>query len=53
MSLPTMPKRTREEALNVIIASIALEEKALAQLIKAEAEKVQHAVKIGSVTQED
>lgn len=49
MSLPTFPNidtiLSREEALNAILTSIAMEELALAQLIKVESEKISHAIK--------
>ncbi|QGG48575.1 hypothetical protein [Heliorestis convoluta] len=45
MTMPTIPKRTREEAITDVIESIALEETALAHLINAEADKIEHYLK--------
>ena len=47
MSMPEFPKLcplTREQALTVILTSIALEELALSHIINAEGEKIQYAV---------
>ncbi|WIV13751.1 hypothetical protein [Proteiniborus sp. MB09-C3] len=51
MSLPTIPNITpiidisREDALNMLIASIAMEEMGLAHIINAEGEKIQYVLK--------
>jgi len=49
MSMPSFPKPetilTREQAINAVIASIALEETAIAHLISAESEKVRYVIK--------
>ncbi|WP_207732178.1 hypothetical protein [Heliobacterium chlorum] len=50
MSAPNIPERTREEAINDIIESIALEETALAHLINAEAHKVQNAISTDNIS---
>ena len=48
MSFPEFPKKetifTRDEAINSILTSIALEEMALSHIINAEGEKIQYAV---------
>lgn len=45
MSAPTIPNRNREEAINDILESIALEETAIAHIINAEGEKIQKLLK--------
>jgi len=49
MSMPSFPKLetilTREQVLNAIIASIALEETAIAHILEAESEKIRHVIK--------
>jgi len=49
MSMPSFPKLetilTREQAINAIIASIALEETAIAHILEAESEKIRHVIK--------
>ena len=48
MSMPQLPSPdtilTREQAINAILASIAMEETALGHLINAESEKIQYAI---------
>ena len=44
MSVPVINDRDREEVINDLLQSIALEEAALAHLINAEAEKVQWSI---------
>ncbi|NLZ45752.1 MAG: hypothetical protein GX896_03575 [Clostridiales bacterium] len=48
MSMPSLPEPnpnlTKEQALNMILASIALEETALSHIINAEGEKIQHII---------
>lgn len=44
MTMPVIPDREREDIINDLLESIALEETALAHLINAEAEKIQWAV---------
>ena len=49
MSMPKLPNPneilTKDEALNAILTSIALEEIALAKILTAESEKIEHATK--------
>ncbi|MDR0287662.1 MAG: hypothetical protein LBI03_08185, partial [Clostridiales bacterium] len=49
MSLPEFPNSddilTREQAINAILTSIAMEETALSHVINAEGEKIQYAIK--------
>jgi len=45
MSLPTVPKtNSRDEAVNLILTSIAMEEVALSHILNAEGEKIQYAL---------
>jgi len=44
MSVPVIPKKCREEVINDILESIALEETAMAHVINAEGEKIQKVV---------
>lgn len=57
MSMPSLPEPnpnlTKEQALNMILASIALEETALSHIINAEGEKIQHVLSDCSNNAED
>ncbi|MCI8328796.1 MAG: hypothetical protein HFG02_04050 [Oscillibacter sp.] len=54
MSMPSFPPNgaamTREEALTMIIASIAMEELALSHILNAEGEKLQYILKAGATS---
>jgi len=59
MSLPDIPNSTphsaltRQEVINMLISSIALEETSLSRLINAESDKIQYVLKMSDIRIDD